>query len=70
MKKESFKLADGVELSNDTATFYPEGQWMIRREGFVWSRTRGWKKYHEAEDSEIRFVTAAEATKAWESALH
>jgi hypothetical protein len=44
MKKENFKLADGVELSNDTITFYPEGQWVFRRNGLVWSRIGGWKK--------------------------
>jgi hypothetical protein len=70
MKKESFKLADGVELSNDTATFYPEGQWVIRREGQVWSKVHSWRKYHEADPSEIRFVTATEAMKAWESSPH
>jgi hypothetical protein len=70
MKKECFKLADGVELSNDTAIFHPEGQWVIRRGDLVWSKVCGWRKYYEAEDSEIRFVTAAEAMKAWESSLH
>ncbi|MGA8224172.1 MAG: hypothetical protein WB780_21175 [Candidatus Acidiferrales bacterium] len=70
MKKESFKLADGAELSNDTTIFHPEGQWVIRRGGLVWSKVRGWRKYHEVEPSEIRFLTAAEAMKAWQTSLH
>jgi hypothetical protein len=60
------KLPDGVELSKDTTVFCPEGQWVFRHGNLVWSRINGWKKYYEAQQSEIRFKTAEEAMKSWE----
>jgi len=70
MKNENRKLPDGVELSKDTTTFFPEGPWTFRRGEFVWSRISGWKKYYEVPREESYFKTAEEAAKVWESSLH
>ncbi len=67
---ENGKIADGVELSKDTTTFYPEGQWTFRRGELVWSRINGWKKYYLVPCEESHFKTAEEAMKVWESSSH
>ena len=67
---ENPKLPAGVELSNDTTIFYPEGQYTFRRGEFVWSRINGWKKYYEVPREESHFKTAKEAMKAWENSPH
>jgi hypothetical protein len=66
---DNHKLPDGVSLEKDREIFYSEGQWVLRRDGLVWSKISGWKKYYEVERWEIRFQTAEDAMKSWEKSL-
>jgi hypothetical protein len=66
---ENRKLPDGVELVKEDI-FWPEGRWSFRRGDLVWSRTVGWRKYHEVNREDSYFKTAEEAMAAWESSSH
>jgi len=66
---ENKKLPDGVELVKSDI-FWPEGRFYFSSGEFVWSKTEGWKKYHEVNREDSHFRTAEEAIAAWESSKH